>query len=146
MVTRELNAFLIRTAGVDVVIPLKVELKYNPDTDPLAVEMVIHQSDSTAGINEKGEESAEPIGWYFGRDLLVAAVATKQPTGVGDVRFRAGMNNCLFLCLRNPYAHADFKLPLDEVKEFLDDTADDAQNLDSLHLDLAEFLDEVLGG
>lgn len=147
MVTRELMAFLIRADGQDVVIPVQIVLRYNADTDPLAVEAVI-ASEFAAGVSEDGEEgeAGESVSWFFSRELLVEAVATQQPTGTGDVRFRAGFSNCLFLCLRNPVAHADFKLPLDEVKEFLDDTVDEAQNLDSLHLDLDEFLDEVLGG
>ena len=65
--------------------------------------------------------------------------------GTGDVRFRSGFSNCLFLCLRSPGGCADLKLPMDQVKEFLDDTVDDAKDLDVLHLDLDEFLDEVLG-
>jgi sporulation and cell division protein SsgA len=132
-VTREVNALLVGSDDEVTSVPMRIEL-WHHQADPLAVELVIYWEDEHLST------------WCFARDLLVEAVATKLPTGRGDVQLRTGPGGSLLVRLTNPTGRADFKLPLNEVKGFLDDTVDDAQNLDALHLDIDEFLKDVLGG
>lgn len=116
MITREFQAKLVRTGGVNVNIQLTVTLSYDPDTDPLAVQAII----SAPGEND--------VVWHFSRELLERSVSNRQPTGRGDVKFRylGPSEGGLLMCLKNPTGHADMRLPQALVLAFLDETRDAA--------------------
>lgn len=88
---------------------IAAELRYDPN-DPLAVSLVI------------GVESAEPVVWIFGRDLLADGVS--RASGVGDITVEPACDpdrrdvritlatNCL----------ATMIAPRDKVVEFLVDS------------------------
>jgi Streptomyces sporulation and cell division protein, SsgA len=66
-VTTPLTLFLSAVTGDS---EIAAELRYDP-SDPLAVALAI------------GVESAEPVVWIFGRDLL--ALGVRQASGEGDI-------------------------------------------------------------
>lgn len=135
MIIYEFTAKTVRVQGRETSVPVQMELTYDAETDPLAVAMT---------MSAPGDD---PVTWKFARDLLVMASNSRAPVGLGDIRFRAH-TTILYLCLNNGQAdgHADLALPLDKVRGFLADTAEEAALPGQAIAEATEaFLAEVLG-
>jgi hypothetical protein len=92
-----------------------VELAYDADEDPLAVRMTFKAP------NE------EDVVWLIGRDLLRDGAFGGGVAGHGDVRFRVDVSDdALVVCLRSHEGHAHVALPLEGVRDFVQDTAEEA--------------------
>jgi hypothetical protein len=91
-----------------------VELKWDGEHDPLAVEVTF--------VVQGDEESST---WYLARDLLYRGLNSFTPVGSGDARLRyEGVSTgTVLLCLKAPLdgveSHADVALPHGEVYSFL---------------------------
>ena len=139
MITRKFKATVLKTGDTFVSIPVQVELAYDEENDPFAVQMI---------LSAKNEED---VVWYVGRELMLAGISSPVPIGVGDVKFRfsgtANGLNSLYVCLSTKEGHADIGFPHDEVVAFLNDTTDAA--LEAIgHLDalIDEELEDMLNG
>lgn len=129
MYSTSFDAILARSGQTRCHIPIWVEMSYD-EADPLAFSMVF----SAQG------DPGNP--WKVARDLLVDAMACDTPTGYGDVRFRRDpLAGHLAVCVRSPDGHADVKLPLPEVQEFLDASQADAADAVAF---IPEMLDDFL--
>lgn len=136
MISREFEARLKRTMGQDVDLPVQIELNWDPEIDPLAVQAIIQVEDE------------EDVVWHFARDLLVQGCSTLFPCGGGDVKFRYQYNQgVILMCLRNLTGHADLALPAGEVMAFVKETLA-IQKLGEEVVDtlLDEAIEEMLGG
>lgn len=139
MITRTFDAKVLVAHDAPCDEDVRVELAYDEENDPLAVTMTIT-------VDGEGD-----VVWVFGRGLLSRGTRAVNPTGEGDVQFRALGNNWpesgLIACLRNAAGHADIGLPLHEVRSFLSATAPHARNIssDSINARLDDALKEILG-
>lgn len=89
---------------------LSIELYFDEENDPLAVQMVFKHDE-------------DEVCWTVGRELLMRGSVSRAPYGSGDVGFRAEPNkNRILACLKSPEGHADIGLPQDEVIRFLNRT------------------------
>lgn len=134
MITRKFAGIIHKAAGAVVNAPAMIELAYDEENNPLAVQMIIT-------VAQEGD-----VVWTFSRDLMTVGCQSLQPVGRGDVKFRCDPSKGqLLVCLKNPTGHADLGLPIGEVAEFLADTAAAApigsEELES-HID--ELIEELL--
>lgn len=135
MISSQFQAILARSGTTRCHLPVQVEMRYD-ENNPLAFSMLFSaQGDPT-----------NP--WVTSRDLLVEAMACDTPTGHGDVRFRRDpLSGHLLVCVKSPDGHADVKMPLQKVEEFLvmseDDAAEAVKELDDI---VDEAIRGILGG
>ena len=139
MINYNFTGHVIRTGQESCHVEIQVELNYDAENDPLAVEMVLSD-----------DEMDHPVTWHFARDLLVRATNSPFSTGSGDVRFRTDNNGAdlLYVCIRNPQTveHADLAFPASTVRAFLAATTEEAaQCLATLDSAVDAFIAEVLG-
>lgn len=138
IVTYNFTGRVVRSGGKDCDVPVEVELNYDAQNDPLAVEMILSD-----------DEMDYPVTWIFARDLLVRATNHPFPVGSGDIRFRSEQKgDKLFACIRNPQVgeHADLAFPASTVRAFLAATTEGAaQCLTTLDSAVDAFIAEVLG-
>ncbi len=135
MISREFEARVFKTNGQRVRIPITVELVYDPDSDPLAVQMILSVPDE------------EDVVWSFSRDLMDEGSRSGSPVGVGDIKFRRTIGHWFLVCLNNSNGHADLGLPVDEVLAFLKETqaaADEADEFFGAQLD--SLIADILNG
>lgn len=139
MITRKFPALVLKSGNDHVRIPVQVELNFDEENDPFAIQMI---------ASAKNEEDAV---WFFARELLLAGVNSLEPVGTGDIKFRysgsANGQDSLYVCLSNLNGHADLAFPHNEVVAFLNDTTDAA--LEAIgHLDalIDEELEDMLNG
>lgn len=138
MISYAFSGRIMRIGNQDCNEPVEFQLDFDAAHDPLAVDLQI-----------LADNEQDIVTWTFARDLLVQAANSPYPVGQGDVRFRLNqMSGELYLCLKNPIAetHADFSLPVDQVREFLADTVEEAAQPQA-YLDTAvdELIAEILG-
>lgn len=142
MISHSLTGTVLMTAATGRVNePIAVELHYDPDTDPFAVQMVLVGAD---------EDGSSDVVWFFARELMYQGVAARGVFGVGkgDVKFKAEIPHArLVACISNPTGHADIALPLADVTQFLDKTCKAVpigeEQVDESEVD--DLLKEILG-
>lgn len=131
MISSQFQAILARSGQQFCHIPVRVELRYD-ENDPLAFSIT---------FTEQGGLSAP---WSVSRDLLVEAMGCTTPTGFGDVRFRHDpLSGHVLTCIKSPDGHADIKLPLQQVREFLEMSEDEAAEAVK---ELGDIVDEAIKG
>lgn len=135
MISYEMDGKLIQTGETKCNLPLGVELVYDPDWDPFAVQMIISG-------NVRDSVTSEPeVVWVFDRELLANGAHSWLITGLGDVKIRnMGYGDVLF-CLGNCTGHADIALPFDQVTRFIDETFREMPPKD---VDLEDHIDEAI--
>lgn len=112
-----------------------IELRYEPEKDPLAV---------TAHFPV--DDPDDPIVWTFARELLARGSQSLAPYGEGDVKLRKLDDQHLIMCLVSPDGHADVGLPLGAVNAFLEGSYDLVHAGEEFKEGaLDAFLEEVLG-
>ncbi len=135
MISREVKGTIRRVGGEVVAIPFTAEFTYDPDTDPIGVNIVFSWVD---GIVE----------WVVARELLVRGIASPVPYGKGDFKLRfAGPGTGLVLfCLKSPEGHADLSVDHAQLAAFLE-AAESAYPLGSECMDdlIDAGLKEILG-
>lgn len=134
MTARKLQGVIYKTNGFVVNFPILVDLVYDAENNPLAVQMIID-----------GDRQGDIV-WVFSRDLMASGLRSYTTVGQGDVRFRYNpTDNALLVCLRRPEGHADLGLPAEGVAAFLEKASEEApfgaEELDS-HID--ELIEELL--
>lgn len=137
MISSQFQAILARSGMTYCHLPVDVRMEYN-ETDPLAFSVMF----SVHGVE------ASP--WVVSRDLLAEAMTCDTPTGHGAVRFcRVPLAGHLMMCVKSPYGHADVKLPLQQVEEFLEQSQPDADIATSpviMEAAVDEAIRGILGG
>lgn len=139
MITAQTKAMLLQVGEEKVRIPLQVNLSWDGENDPLAVDMTI-----------LGTGNGQPVIWTFAHDLLTDGYRSATFEGLGDVRIRVvsgttGTPNHILVCLKNAEGHADIAIPYQVVTGFLEATL--AEERDEAHLgglidaDLARLLE-----
>lgn len=113
MITRIMQAYVIKVHDVVCKVGIQVTLTYDPDIDPLAVQMVCHVPDENEVV------------WHFSRELMFHGHDNPVATGLGDIRFQYNpQTDRVLVCLKNVNGHADLSLPHDSVRAFLDRTVE----------------------
>lgn len=111
MIQHTVSGHVLKTGGMSVNTPVDVEMAYDEENDPLAVQMIF-----------KVEEEAE-VCWVMSRELIMRGTTSRMPYGAGDVRFRAEPEfDRVLVCLRTPEGHADIGLNRTELIDFLNCT------------------------
>jgi hypothetical protein len=125
------------------IVPLMASLYYSCQ-DPYAVKMAFHVG------------TDEPVEWTLARDLLAAALHSRE--GIGDVQAWPSAASqggaaaigpkVLNIAMTSPYGHAQFEASAAAIEAFLAQTYQlvaDGQESDYLHFDaeLAELLSEA---
>lgn len=120
MFSHQFDALVLKSGSEVVRVPVQVTLSYDPEHDPVGVQMIVSQGD-------EGD-----VVWVLDRDLFVTGKDKYIPYGLGDVRVQgrggsaAFARNMIMVCLRNPNGHADIGLPRKEIEFFLEETAEAA--------------------
>jgi sporulation and cell division protein SsgA len=145
MITHSLTGTVLMTAATGAINqPVAIELVWDEETDPFAVQMIISRVE---GVDEDDQED---VVWFFARELMYQGVAAGGifSAGKGDVKFKTEPQHArLVVCLSNPSGHADLGLPLADVTRFLDATfkviplGEEAADEDELD----ELIKEILG-
>jgi Streptomyces sporulation and cell division protein, SsgA len=91
------------------IVPLMASLHYTCQ-DPYAVKMAFHVG------------TDEPVEWTLARDLLAAALHSRE--GMGDVQAwpSAAPGGVLNIAMTSPFGHAQFEAPAAAVDSFLQRT------------------------
>ncbi len=112
---------------------LPVELTYDRDHNPIAVQMIVtHPQDGD-------------VVWVFGRSLLAESMEhMNRLVGLGDVRMNSD-HGYLVICLHSGDGHADIRLPREAVAAFLDGMFSEVPaGQDVIHeQEIDDFLKEV---
>ena len=132
MITHQFDARGVRSGKQVVDLRVQIQLNYDEENDPLAVEIIF----DPPGMDEA-------VTWTVARDLLVQATNSNKKVGEGDIRFQLD-GPILRVCLKNPFQHADFYFPSERVRMFLRDTVIPAASA-SVETYLDAFLEELLG-
>lgn len=136
MISRKFQGMVLKTRNQNVRIPVGIEMAWDRENDPLAIQMII-------SVPNESE-----IAWWFSRSLLKNGINSVRKTGNGDVRFRySGVANgleVLYVCLRNATGHADIGLPHHEMLAFLEQTEDVGD--DCLETLIDEAIEDILNG
>jgi hypothetical protein len=105
---------LVLIAPEDTLVPLMASLHYSCK-DPYAIKMAFHIG------------TDEPVEWTFARDLLAAALHSRE--GIGDVQAWPSADGALGdgsdilnIAMTSPFGHAQFEAAADDVASFLDRT------------------------
>jgi Streptomyces sporulation and cell division protein, SsgA len=116
IVSTELGLVLV--APEDTIVPLMASLHYTC-RDPYAIKMAFHIG------------TDEPVEWTFARDLLEAALHSRE--GIGDVQAwpspapgesadeaeTATGSGILNIAMSSPFGQAEFQAPAEDVASFL---------------------------
>jgi hypothetical protein len=114
MIQHTISGTVFRSGGQRVNIPIEVELAYDEENDPLAVQMIF-----------KDVNGEEEVCWVMGRELVMRGSVSRMPYGAGDVRFRFDpLSGDVLVCLKTDEAHADVSLDRDGLIRFLNATQD----------------------
>ena len=135
MINKEFKGWIKKSDGRELNVEIGVELVYDAEYDPYAVQLILSQ------------DGDEDVVWTVGRDLMVQGVNSYIPVGKGDVRFRylGVLHGQLLMCLRTQVAHADISLPQPPVVDFLNETlAAVPQGQEQAEAQLDEALAEIL--
>lgn len=112
MIRETIPGNVFRSGGQRVNIPIEVELAYDEENDPLAVQMIFRVA--------VGEEE---VCWVMGRELVMRGSTSLTPYGTGDVRFRFDPpSGSVLVCLETDEAHGDVALDRDALIRFLNAT------------------------
>jgi len=132
MVSHKFMGIVKQTGETNVNVPVNIELVFDGETDPFAVQLI---------ISVPGEEA---VVWHFSRNLLNSGASSYLPVGYGDVKFRF-QGDELLMCLKNQTGHADIALPQAQVLEFLEDTFEEVEVGEedaACHID--DLIEEIL--
>lgn len=111
MIQHTVSGTILKAGNRHVRMPVDVEMAYDEENDPLAVQMIF-----------KAEAEGE-VCWIMGRELVMRGVTSETPYGTGDVRFRAEPYfDRVLVCLRTPEGHADVALNRSDLIDFLNQT------------------------
>ena len=111
MIQHTVSGTVLKQDGGYVSVPVDVEVAYDEENDPLAIQMIF-----------KAEGQPE-VCWVMGRELMMRGATSRFPYGSGDVRFRAEPEfDRVLVCLRTPGGHADIGLNRTELIDFLNCT------------------------
>lgn len=111
MIQDTVNGTILKTGGQLVSIPVQVEMAYDEEHDPLAIQMI---------FKVEGEEEKC---WIMARELIMYGSTSRMPYGTGDIRFRSDPeHNRVLVCLRTPQGHADVGLNREQLIDFLNRT------------------------
>jgi hypothetical protein len=136
---------LVLAGPEDTVVPLMASLHYTC-RDPYAIKMAFHIG------------TDEPVEWTFARDLLEAALHSRE--GIGDVQAwpsaahddsaaggaeAAGGFDILNIAMTSPFGHARFEAAAEDVADFLRRTYDVVPVGDeSQYIDFDDELSQLL--
>lgn len=138
MITYDFTGHVIRSDNEDCNVPIQVELNYDDERNPLAVQIILTDS-----------HLERPVIWTVARDLFIQATNTSFPAGRGDVRLRAcEAERCLYVRLRNEKIEqqVDIAFPLGHVRDFLAETTEAAaQSRPVIDAAIDRAIAEVLG-
>jgi hypothetical protein len=112
MITTTVPGMVLYVDGKTLAQPIRVELAYDAENDPLVVTATFHTG------------ADDPKVWTVGRELMMRGATSRTTYGDGDVRFRfeGQILNRLMICLRSDGGHADVGLRQTEVVAFLNRT------------------------
>lgn len=111
MIQHEVTGTVLKTGAISVNQPVTVEMAFDEENDPLAVQMIFKIEDQ------------EEVCWVMGRELLMRGTCSLAPYGTGDIRFRSEpYADRVLVCLRSPGGHADVGLKRSELIDFLNRT------------------------
>lgn len=111
MIQETITGTVLKTGNQRVRIPVEVEMAFDEENDPLAVQMI---------FKADGEDETC---WVMGRELIMRGSCSALPHGMGDVKFRAEPDlDRVLVCLSSPGGHADVALNRTELIGFLNQT------------------------
>lgn len=111
MIQHTVSGTVLKVGDQHVRIPVPVEMAFDEENDPLAVQMIFKVEDE------------DEVCWIMGRELVMRGSTSALPYGTGDVRFRVEPHfDRVLVCLRSPGGHADIGLNRTELIDFLNRT------------------------
>lgn len=111
MIQHTVSGTVLKSGNQHTSLPIEVEMAFDEENDPLAVQMIFKVEDE------------EEVCWVMGRELVMRGSCSALPHGTGDVRFRAEPHlDRVLVCLRSPGGHADVALNRAELINFLNRT------------------------
>ena len=111
MIQHTVSGTILKVGDQHVRMPVQVEMAFDEENDPLAVQMIFQAQDE------------DEVCWVMGRELIMRGVTSVIPHGTGDVKFRAEPHlDRVLVCLRSPGGHADVGLNRTELIDFLNQT------------------------
>lgn len=112
MIQHTVSGTVLKSGNQHTSLPIEVELAYDEENDPLAVQMIF-----------KDVNGEEEVCWVMGRELVMRGSVSLTPYGTGDVRFRFDPpSGSVLVCLETDEAHGDVALDRDALIRFLNAT------------------------
>ena len=111
MIQHTVPGTILKVGDQHVRMPVQVEMAFDEENDPLAIQMIFKVEDE------------DEVCWVMGRELVMRGATSMIPYGTGDVRFRAEPHlDRVLVCLRSPGGHADIALNRADLIDFLNRT------------------------